>query len=140
MQERTVLDGKPTIIALTITPNAQQVRNDAWDTWYVPKQTLVMQFMLTLQQRRFVVAKGLPEAEVLFKEGQNFQWKVTETASGDPYMQWRNTQHDDLLLACAVAVWYGERTAPRGTGLGFGEGLKAIPPGNPLERLVSRRP
>jgi hypothetical protein len=64
--------------------------------------------MLALQQQRFRAAKALKEAAILFKEGQNFQWKVTQ-AGNDQYGAWREGQHDDLLLAVAIAVWWGEQ-------------------------------
>lgn len=101
--------GKPAIIAVTLT-GSEHPRSDRWDEWAVPKRDVVMTFMLTLQQRRFRAAKG-PEADMLFKEGQNFQWKVS-TAGNDLYGAWREGQHDDLLLAVAIAVWWGTRSAP----------------------------
>jgi hypothetical protein len=45
---------------------------------------------------------------VLVKELENFKAKVTVAAS-DPYELWREGQHDDLVLAVALACWEGER-------------------------------
>ena len=55
-----------------------------------------------------------PEAALLVQELLNFQVKVT-TAGNDTYGVWREGQHDDLVLATAVALWFGERV-----GDGFG--------------------
>jgi hypothetical protein len=134
--ERLTLPGKPTIIALTIT-NAEHARSERWDEWYVPKRDLIMTFMVALQQRRFRVAAGLKEAEMLFKEGQGFQWKVSK-AGNDLYGAWREGQHDDLLLACAIAVWWGERYAPRSLPSSQGQAY-AIGSGNPLRRVAGGR-
>lgn len=133
--ERRTLPGKPTIIAVTLT-NAEQPRSERWDEWLVPKRDVVMAFMVALQQRRFRAAKGLPEAETLFREGQNFQWRVSK-AGNDLYGAWREGQHDDLLLAVAIAVWWGERYCPR--SLPNAQIQYATPTGNPLARAVSGR-
>lgn len=125
--ERVTLPGKPTIIALTIT-NAESSRSERWDDWHVPKRDLIMNFMVTLQQRRFRVAAGIKDAEVLFKEGQNFQWKVSK-AGNDLYGAWREGQHDDLLLSVAIAVWWGEKWAPRTMPASSGQQY-ATGPGN----------
>jgi hypothetical protein len=134
-QERRTLPGKPTIIAVTLT-SAEQPRSERWDEWYVPKRDVVMAFMVALQQRRFRAAKGLAEAETLFKEGQSFQWKISK-AGNDLYGAWREGQHDDLLLACAIAVWWGQRYAPR--SVPGQQQSHATPTGNPLRRAVGGR-
>jgi hypothetical protein len=107
--ERVVRPGKPAIIAVTLLSSAlRQPTAPVWDELHVAKRDVVMAFMLALQHQRFRAAKGLKEAEVLFKEGQNFQWKVS-AAGNDQYGAWRDGQHDDLLLAVAIAVWWGEQ-------------------------------
>lgn len=117
-------------VAITITAG-DQIHTTRWDEWHVPKRTLVMAFQVALQQGRFRVAKDLPLAQTLVKEGQAFQWKVSK-AGNDLYGAWREGTHDDLLLAAACLVWWGDRFAPReapGTQL-----RKAIATGNPLAR------
>lgn len=110
-RQRTPAPNKPPMIALHIT-GGETARFERWDDAYVPKRDIVMGLVLALQQHRFRVAASLPEAATLFKEGQNFQWKVSK-AGNDLYGAWREGQHDDLLLAVAIAVWYGDRYAPR---------------------------
>lgn len=134
--ERLTLPGKPTIIAITIT-NAEHARSERWDDWYVPKRDLIMTFMVALQQRRFRVAAGLKDAETLFKEGQNFQWRVSKTGN-DLYGAWREGQHDDLLLACAIAVWFGQRFAPTALPSSQGQAY-ATATSNPLRRVAGGR-
>lgn len=84
----------------------------AWDEWHVPKRDVVTALQVALQEGCFRVAKALPDAETLVREARNFQWKVSK-AGNDLYGAWREGQHDDLLLAAAVAVWWGQRTARR---------------------------
>jgi hypothetical protein len=136
--ERVTMPGKPVIIAVTIsanagtgvreTPAAQQV---TWDNWIVPKRSIVFGLIVALQQRRFRVAQALPDAAMLFKEGQNFAWKPS-AAGNDLYGAWREGQHDDMLLAVAIAVWWGELYAPR--TLPTTSTQYATPSGNPLAR------
>jgi hypothetical protein len=64
-----------------------------------------------LQGRRLRVAQGLPAAQVLARELQNFRMKVTLTNS-DNLGAWRENQHDDLVLAVALACWMAEREPP----------------------------
>ena len=49
----------------------------------------------------------LPETPTLTAELAGFQMKVT-AAGHDQYGAWREGAHDDLVLAVALAVWYGE--------------------------------
>jgi hypothetical protein len=53
----------------------------------------------------------LPEAELLVKELQNFKVKIT-AAANEVFGEWREGQHDDLVLATALAAWAGERALP----------------------------
>ena len=45
---------------------------------------------------------------MLVEELQNFKLKIT-TASNDTYEAWRESVHDDLVLAAAMAAWLGEK-------------------------------
>ena len=51
------------------------------------------------------MAEALPEAAVLVQELENFQVKLSELGH-DSYGTWRENQHDDLVLAVALACWY----------------------------------
>jgi hypothetical protein len=73
----------------------------------VPKRDLVAAVQVLLQGRRLRVAEKLPEAQLLTDELQNFQIKLTATAH-DVYGAWREGTHDDLVLAVALACWWGE--------------------------------
>ncbi len=44
----------------------------------------------------------------MIKELQNFKIKFTR-AGNDTYEAWRESDHDDLVLAAAMAAWFGEK-------------------------------
>jgi len=62
-----------------------------------------------LQTERLKVAKSLPLADILVKELLNFQVKINVNTAHDSYGAWQEGTHDDLVLACAMACWLGER-------------------------------
>jgi hypothetical protein len=61
-----------------------------------------------LQTGRLKIARALPEAGVLVKEWLACHVKITTTAH-DTDGAWRDGAHDDLVLAVALACWYGEQ-------------------------------
>ncbi len=100
--------------------------------FHVPKRDLVGTLAILLQSARLRVAQELPEAQLLVQELLNF--RVTISASGrDTYgvgEEWREGAHDDLVLAVALAAWYGEHApaaADGGPRLRRGEAQAAGP-------------
>ena len=71
----------------------------------VPKRDLVVSLQVAFQDDRLKIAEGLPHAATLVEELQGFQVKIT-TAGHDQYGTWREGEHDDLVLALALAIWY----------------------------------
>ncbi len=92
------------IHAITIT-SGNAVTRDGLD-YGVPKRELVGTIQVLLQTGRLKIAPLLPEAETLRREMEHFQVKITE-AGNDTYGVWREGQHDDLVLAVALAAWTG---------------------------------
>jgi hypothetical protein len=76
--------------------------------WNVPKQELVSVMQVLLQSRRLQVARALPMAPVLVRELETFRAKITVGAS-EAFQSWRERDHDDLVLAVAMAAWVGDR-------------------------------
>ncbi len=74
----------------------------------MPKRELVSNLAVIFQSDRLKIARALPEAPVLIEELQNFKLKIT-TAGNDTYEAWRESDHDDLVLAAAMAAWLGEK-------------------------------
>jgi hypothetical protein len=92
-------------MAVTITPGSQARFDEG--VYYVPKRDLVGALQVLLQTDRLKVAEDLPEAVTLVKELQAFRIKIT-LAGNDTYEAWREGDHDDTVLATAMACWWGE--------------------------------
>lgn len=101
-------------VGITIT-GGQQIHRDGPD-WSVPKRDLVSTVQVLLQSHRLQVAKELPLASLLVQELLNFRVKISDTAH-DTYGVWREGMHDDLVLAVALACWYGEHVGDKRLGL-----------------------
>lgn len=96
------------IVAVTITGGHAAAEDPDKHGWHVPKKDLVAVMQSLMQTKRLDVAKALPEADVLKKELANFKVKIT-AAANETFGAWREGQHDDLVLAVALACWHGER-------------------------------
>ena len=66
-------------------------------------------FNYLLQTKRLKIAQSLPMADTLVQELLNFKEKIDPKTAHDSYAAWREGIHDDLVLATAVACWYGEK-------------------------------
>ena len=79
----------------------------------VPNRDLVGVVQVLLQTERLRFAARMPEVPTLLKELQDLRVKISADTAHDSYGSWREGSHDDLVLAVAVAVWYGERGSTR---------------------------
>lgn len=97
--------------ALTITAGTVETKDKQDDVtyWTVPKRILVSTVQVLLQSNQLKIASALPEAATLVRELQNFQVKITDSAH-DTYGAWREGEHDDLVLAVALACWAAKHT------------------------------
>jgi hypothetical protein len=75
--------------------------------WSVSKKQLVSHLQVVMGSRRLHVAPQLPEARTLIRELETFQVKITD-AGNESFESWRERDHDDLVLAVALAVWAAE--------------------------------
>ena len=97
-------------VAITIT-GGNTVNKDQ-DGYHVPKRDLVANLQVLFQTGRLKVAGSIPEARTLIEELLNFKVKIDPKTAHDSYEAWREGIHDDLVLAVALACWYGERRQP----------------------------
>jgi hypothetical protein len=74
------------------------------------------------------VAGSLPHARALLAELGTFHVKAPTV--GAEVDAWREREHDDLVLALAVSLWYAERHAP---ALYFAEPLVVVPGRDPSQ-------
>jgi hypothetical protein len=102
-----------TLLPITITGGHKAERDTSGYGWRVPKKDLVGVLQVLLQERRLKVAPRLAEARTLVKELQNFRVKIS-AAANELYEAWRDGQHDDLVLAVAIAAWAAELSTPGG--------------------------
>ena len=98
---------------MTIT-GGDTVRHDP-DGWHISKKQLVSVVQAALQTQRLKVAPALSEAKTLQRELSDFRIKVSLATGNESFEAWREKAHDDLVLAVALAVWYGERGQQRFT-------------------------
>jgi hypothetical protein len=98
------------VVPVTIT-GGQAVTRAEDGSWHVPKKELVTCLQVVMQGRRLQIARRLPEAATLVRELQQFQVKIT-AAAHETFGTWRDGQHDDLVLALALACWWAERHPP----------------------------
>ena len=74
----------------------------------VPKKDLVAAVSVLLQQGVLQIPKQLALAETLVDEMLNFRVRVSLEGSLS-YEAWRSGDHDDLVLAVALACWQAQR-------------------------------
>jgi hypothetical protein len=89
--------------AITITAGEKVGAADRGYT--VPKKDLVAALEVPFQSGALKVAEGLPLWPALRAELLNFRRKINLKTAHDSYEHWRETDHDDLVLAAALACW-----------------------------------
>ena len=85
----------------------------------VPKRDLIGALEVPFHSGRLKVAAGLRLWETLRAELQTFRRKVSLTTGMDTYEHWRESDHDDLVLAAALACWGAERKLQGATVYSF---------------------
>ncbi len=68
-----------------------------------------------LQTERLKIASRLKEAQTLTAELLAFKVSISlkgHDSYGNDQGSWRENPHDDLVLAVAMAAWYGEHYKP----------------------------
>ncbi|HEY3230516.1 MAG TPA: hypothetical protein VGJ87_14935 [Roseiflexaceae bacterium] len=93
-------------IGVSIT-GGDQVHSDG-TLYRVPKRDLVGAVQSLLQTRRLKFAEQLPLLPVLMAELKNFRVKIDPATAHDSYSAWREHEHDDMVLAAALACWWAE--------------------------------
>jgi hypothetical protein len=97
-----------TFDAVTITGGDSETRS-GYDSYRVPKRDLVGNLQVLLQTGRLKIARSLEHAETLRAELLNFRVKINVATAHDSYEAWREGDHDDLVLAVALAAWRAQK-------------------------------
>jgi hypothetical protein len=123
--------------AVTIT--AWHESSGSAGSWHVPKKDLVGAAQVPLQRGKLKVAESLPEAQVLTAELRNFEVNITLNANA--VYSHRDGEHDDLVLAVALALWGAKQRPNYVYSFSYlGQGRGDIPPyGNGVRPYGSRR-
>ena len=93
-------------VAITLHGGSSVTRDPQRAGFRVPKRDLVTVTQVLLQNGRLRVASSLPEAETLKRELLNFRVKIDPKTAHDSYEHWRESEHDDLVLAVSMAAWF----------------------------------
>lgn len=83
----------------------------------VPKRDLVTNLLTLFQTERLRVPNGIRNGETFIHELLGFRIKINVNTGHDSYEAHREGIHDDIVLAVAIAAWYGCK--------GYGE-LRAV--------------
>jgi hypothetical protein len=101
---------RPAVSALviaSITGGTQTVRHPNGE-YTVAKRELAGSLRSVLEGRRIKIARRLKEGVNLMRELQTFSVKISATAH-ESYEALRSSDHDDLAVAVALALWWAER-------------------------------
>ncbi len=93
-------------IAVTIT-GGRDVNEVSAKEFTVPKRLLASTLDIAFHQDRLQITRDAPHSDVLRGELATFSSKISVNGT-ETFEHWRESQHDDLVLAVAMAVWRGE--------------------------------
>ncbi len=77
--------------------------------WRIPKRDLVAALEVPFHTGSLKVAEGLDLWPALKGELLTFRRKINLKTAHDSYEHWRESDHDDLVLATALACWQATR-------------------------------
>ena len=82
------------------------------DGYYrVPKRDLIVGLQVMLQSGGLQIAAGMRDGPTLVREMAQMRVKVT-ISGREKYGAWREGEHDDLVLAVALACWGARKVYP----------------------------
>jgi hypothetical protein len=97
------------LIPVTITAGDRESADSG--NCRVPKRDLITGLLVLMQRGKIDICGHLPESETLITELLNIRIKIS-VAGHDTYGAWREGEHDDLVLAAALACWRSAREHP----------------------------
>jgi hypothetical protein len=95
---------------VTITSGDTQRYADGY--YRVPKRDLIVGLQVLMQQGGLQIAEGMKEAATLVKEMAEMRVKISGSGN-EQSGAWRSGEHDDLVLAVALAYWGVKKAPPR---------------------------
>lgn len=110
-----VVDGMKEL-GIVLTPvvitGGHKAKPNEWGQWLVPKKDLVsrLRYVYDEQRIKMVPAEKLPIIAILLQELDAYKMRITKSGNQTYGNEHRESEHDDLVLAVALAVWQTERT------------------------------
>ena len=98
-----------TMLAATITGGDAETRSEGY--YRVPKRDLITGLQILLQNGGLQIAGRMAYAAELAAEMAEMRVKVT-AAGNTQFGVWRESAHDDLVLAVALACWGARKVYP----------------------------
>ena len=83
------------------------------DAYHVPKKDLVAALEVPFDKGTLKIAEGLELWPALREELQSFRRKQNPKTAHVSFEHWRDSDHDDLVLAVAMACWGATSRRPR---------------------------
>jgi hypothetical protein len=93
------------LVPCTIT-GGQSLTCSSEGFYGVPKKDLVSTLQILYQDKKIAVAKSLQHGQLLVEELLNFKVKINTKTGNDSFEAWRERDHDDMVLAVALAAWW----------------------------------
>ena len=90
--------------AVTITGGTET--NYGGGSWHVPKRDIMGALEVPFHTGELQVAEDMKLWPTLREELLNFRRKIDLRTAHDSYEHWREGDHDDLVLAAALACWW----------------------------------
>lgn len=106
--DQFLAEGLPAI-AVKVHGGSEETKSEK-GVHHVPKRNLVAVLQVSLQNKRLAIAGGIPQADHLVRELLAYRVKIS-AAGHDSYEAWREGDHDDLVFAAGLAVWWLQRHA-----------------------------
>jgi hypothetical protein len=100
------------LVRVIITGGTQVLQGDD-GYWHVAKRELVSVVQSALQGGRLQISTKLKLEPVLTRELRMFRVKININTKNESFESWRVRDHDDTVLATALAIWWGERGGKR---------------------------
>ena len=82
------------------------------EVYRVPKRDLIVGLQVLMQQGGLQIAEGMKEGATLVKEMAEMRVKISGSGN-EQFGAWRSGEHDDLVLAVALACWGVKKVTPR---------------------------
>ena len=100
------------IVPVTITAGSHTSHERGM--WNVPKRDLIGDLQLMLERDELGVSRTIEEAPALIKEMRAMKVRIGPTGQ-DQLGSWRESRHDDLVFAVALAAWWTRHPTPHPT-------------------------